>query len=244
MRRCSRRRMAVLAACIMSAGILCIPSTVYAKKITSFHQLESLAEKEVKGAHIIEVDKDYEKGIIVYEARLLKGKKEYDLTYRASDGKLVAYGWEIRDWYVERGSGNLISQSRCRRLAKKRVPGGSINSLVRKRSDGVEIYKVKMKKGGKKYELEFHARTGKLLEYDWEFTSSAKDEKNYIGLEKARKAALEKSKGGTVIKAKFDRDDGVPVYEVEIVKDEYEYDIKIHAKTGKIIDFALESIYD
>ena len=224
MRRCSRRRMAVLAACIMSAGILCIPSTVYAKKITSFHQLESLAEKEVKGAHIIEVDKDYEKGIIVYEARLLKGKKEYDLTYRASDGKLVAYGWEIRDWYVERGSGNLISQSRCRRLAKKRVPGGSINSLVRKRSDGVEIYKVKMKKGGKKYELEFHARTGKL--------------------EKARKAALEKSKGGTVIKAKFDRDDGVPVYEVEIVKDEYEYDIKIHAKTGKIIDFELESIYD
>lgn len=119
------------------------------EKITSFHQLESLAEKEVKGAHIIEVDKDYEKGIIVYEARLLKGKKEYDLTYRASDGKLVAYGWEIRDWYVERGSGNLISQSRCRRLAKKRVPGGSINSLVRKRSDGVEIYKVKMKKAAK-----------------------------------------------------------------------------------------------
>ncbi len=34
----------------------------------------------------------------------------------------------------------------------------------------------------------------------------------------------------------------MPVYEVEIVKDEYEYDIKIHAKTGKIIDFELESI--
>lgn len=243
MRKHSRRRMAFVMVCVVSASIL-IPNTAYAKKITSFHQIGSLAEKEVKGGRIIKIGRDYEKGTHVFEAHLLKGKKEYDLTYRASDGKLVAYGWEIRDWYVERGSGNLISQSRCRRLAKKRVPGGSINSLVRKRSDGVEIYKVKMKKGGKKYELEFHARTGKLLEYDWEFTSSAKDEKNYIGLEKARKAALEKSKGGIVIKAKFDRDDGVPVYEVEIVKDEYEYDIKIHAKTGKIIDFELESIYD
>lgn len=243
MRKHSRRRMAFMTACIVSAGIL-IPNTAYAKKITSFHQIEKLAEKEVRGGRVIELDRDYEKGEFVFEARLLKGKKEYDLTYRASDGKMISYGWEIQDWYIKKGSGSIMSQGRCRRLAKRRVPGGSISSLMRKRSDGIELYKVKMRKGSKKYELEFHARTGKLLEYGWEFISSAKDKKNYIGLEKARKAALEKSKGGTVVKAKFDRDDGVPVYEVEIVKDEYEYDIKIHAKTGKIVDFEMESIYD
>ena len=42
--------------------------------------------------------------------------------------------------------------------------------------------------------------------------------------------------GGTVVKAEYDVDDGVAVYEVEIVKGSYEYEFKIHAKTGAIIE--------
>ncbi len=30
-------------------------------------------------------------------------------------------------------------------------------------------------------------------------------------------------------------DDGVPVYEVELILGNYEYEFKIHAKTGKIL---------
>jgi uncharacterized membrane protein YkoI len=39
-------------------------------------------------------------------------------------------------------------------------------------------------------------------------------------------------------------DDGVPVYEVEIIKGDYEYDVEIHAKTGKILEVDKDYIYD
>ena len=35
----------------------------------------------------------------------------------------------------------------------------------------------------------------------------------------------------------FETDDGVAVYEVSMVKGQYEYDVKIDAKTGKILEF-------
>ena len=96
------------------------------------------------------------------------------------------------------------------------------------------------KKGSKKYELEFHARTGKLLEYEWELTTKSSNKNNYIGTAKAKEIALKKVGGGHVIKVEFDMDDGVPVYEVEIIKGDYEYDVEIHAKTGKILELLLE----
>ena len=128
--------------------------------------------------------------------------------------------------------------SKCKSLAKKKVRGATITSIRLKYDDGVQQYKVKMKKGTTKYELDYHAKTRELLSYGWEkrITSKAGNN-NYIGVEEAKKIALSKVPGATVIKVEFDRDDGVPVYDVELVKDEYEYDIEIHAVTGKVLDF-------
>ena len=39
------------------------------------------------------------------------------------------------------------------------------------------------------------------------------------------------------MKAKRDTDDGIKVYEIELVQGMYEYDVKIDAKTGKILEF-------
>ena len=63
-------------------------------------------------------------------------------------------------------------------------------------------------------------------------------------MEKAKQIALAEVPGATVVKAEFDNDDGVPVYEVELVKDAWEYEFKIHAKTGQILERDQDSIYD
>ena len=92
----------------------------------------------------------------------------------------------------------------------------------------------------KTYILEFHARTGALIEYEWKYTASSGNAANSsgdIGLEKAKQIALEKVPGGTVVKAESDYDDGVPVYEIEIVKGRMEYEYTIHARTGQILDW-------
>lgn len=229
--------------CLALIGILAVPNTAYAKKITSDRQVEKLAKKEVKGATVVEVDKDYEKGNLVYEVKLIKGTKEYDLTYRASDGKLIEY--DMEEQRVRPSSKKVMSESKCKKLAKKKVKGAKIISIGLKYDDGIEEYKVKMQKGSKKYELEYHARTGKLIGYQWKLTLKTKPgHSGYIGVERAKQIALAEVPGATVTKAEFDNDDGVPVYEVELIKDTWEYEFKIHANTGEILERDQDSIYD
>ncbi len=226
--------------CFVLLGMLAAPhkgDVAYAKKITKDSQVVKLAKKKVPGAQIFEIDRDYEKGNLLYEVKMIKGTKEYDLTYLASNGSLVQYEWE-QNRINRTSKKKIMSMSKCKSLAKKKVRGATITSIRLKYDDGVQQYKVKMKKGTTKYELDYHAKTRELLSYGWEkrITSKAGNN-NYIGVEEAKKIALSKVPGATVIKVEFDRDDGVPVYEVELVKDEYEYDIEIHAVTGKVLDF-------
>ncbi len=224
--------------CLMSL-ILLYPETVSAKKITSINQAEQKALKKVKSATVTEIDKDYDDGVLVYEVHLIKGTKEYDITYRASDGKTLSYGWEENA--VNRTSKKkIMSKASCKKLAKKKVKNAKITSIVKKTDDGVVVYKLKMKTKSKKYELVYHARTRKLLEYDWELITKTSDKTSrdkYIGVKKVKEIALKKVPNADVVKVEFDMDDGVPVYEVELIKGRYEYDLKIHAKTGKILEY-------
>ncbi len=246
MKRLKKAAAMCLAVCLVLTGILSFPELAFAKKAVTDRKIEKLAKKQVKGGTIVELDKDYEKGILIYELQMVKGKKEYELKYRASDAKLISYGWEIPSYYIKPGKGKIISMNKCRKLAKKQVSNGKITSVVKKYSDGIVVYKVKAQKGNKKYKLEFHGRTGKLLEFEWDLTLKRNNNshKDYIGHERAKQIALKRTGGGHVVKAEFEMEDGVPVYEVEIIKEELEYDIKVHALTGKILEFDVDSIYD
>ena len=236
--------------CFVFLGTLAMPhkgDIVYAKKITKDSQAVKLAKKKVPGAAVFEIDRDYEKGNLLYELKLIKGTKEHDLTYLASNGKLVQYGWEENK--INRTSQKkVMSQSKCKSLARKKVRGASITSIRLKYDDGIEQYKVKMKKGSTRYELEYHARTRQLISYEWKKAiTPKKGNSSYIGVERAKEIALANVPGATVRKVEFDKDDGVPVYEVELIKEIYEYDIEIHAITGAVLDFDQElrdDIYD
>ena len=70
-------------------------------------------------------------------------------------------------------------------------------------------------------------------------TSSAA---SVITVDEAKAIMQEKVPGATVIKIELDNDDGILVYEGELVKGNMEYDIDVNANTGKIISF--ESDYD
>lgn len=228
---------ALLAACFIFAGELVCTDQVYAAKITSEAQAQKKALQKVPNATVTEVERDHDDGVLVYEVQLVKGSKKYDITYRASDAKIVAYEWEKIT--VSPSSGRtLIGETKCRQLAEGKVKNGKILSLNHKVDDGVDIYKVKMTAGNKRFTLKYHARTGALIDYEWEIkpSSSNNNTDGNIGLAKAKQIALEEVPGGTVVKAEYDVDDGVAVYEVEIVKGSYEYEFKIHAKTGAIIE--------
>ncbi len=215
-------------------------NTAKAQKMTNAAQAKNAALKEVPSAKVTEVDTDMDNGVLVYEVELYKGDKEYKLEYRASDGKLVKYEWEISHPAITNQNKKNLSKSAIKKKALNKVKNATVVSVNLTHDDGMAIYKVRLTKGDKSYKLEYNSKTGKLLEYKWEISvkknASATTEK-YIGTEKAKSIALQKVPNATIVKIKFDTDDGVEVYEVDMVKGIYEYELKINARTGKIIEF-------
>lgn len=212
-----------------------------AKKMKSAADAKEAALKKVPLATVIEIDTDMEDGVLVYDVELSKNDKEYALKYRASDGKLLEYEWEIKNPAVGDQSKADLSEKTIENKAKKKVKNAKVISIRLKKDDGMSQYKVKLSKGSKKYNLVYNSKTGTLIEYEWEAVHKAGGSgSKYIGVEKAKSIAQKKAPNATIVKAEFDKDDGVPVYEIEMVEGKYEYDVKIHAKTGKILEFEKE----
>ncbi|MDO4879119.1 MAG: PepSY domain-containing protein [Neisseria sp.] len=61
----------------------------------------------------------------------------------------------------------------------------------------------------------------------------------HISREQAKRAALSRV-GGRVKDIDFDRDDDRPHYDVEITKNGREYDVKVDARTGRVISVRRE----
>lgn len=233
-----------MAALFTLTGTFAQPQDVYAKAITSASQAQTKALKKVEGATVIEVEYDVEDGVGEYDVELVKGSKKYDITYRASDGKMLSYGWE-KTGVTPSYDKPIISMETCKSKAQKKVKSAELVSINQKTDDGIDIYKVKMSSSTKKYDLKYHARTGALIEYDWELkTTTAGTDSGYIGSARAKEIALAEVPGATVVKCELDTDDGVKIYEVELVKDIYEYELEIDAKTGKILKYDRDRIDD
>ncbi len=228
---------ALLAAgAVMITGLAAADSAA-AAGISSANQAREKALKKVPNAVVTDTDLDTENGEQVYEIELVKGSKKYDITYRASDGKMTEYGWEKTTVSPSRNRA-VISEEKCRQLALDRVKNATITAVSQKTDDGIDIYKVKMTAGNKRYTLEYHARTGALTEYKWKLVKTAgSDSQNKdISLEQAKQIALKEVPGAVVYKAEYDIDDGAAVYEIELVSGNYEYEFKIDAGTGTILE--------
>lgn len=109
--------------------------------------------------------------------------------------------------------------------------------------DGRQVYDVEFYSGNKEYDFEIDAKTGKILEMDYDvenWTNPSASAETNITVERAKEIALDhaglKSKDVTFVRAKADWDDGRKVYEVEFYTDGKEYDYEIDANTGKILD--------
>ena len=95
--------------------------TAGAKKISSFSAAKKAALKKVPSATIKEIDTDMENGRLVYDVELYKKNKEYSLKYRASDGKLMEYGWEIMHPSVTNQNKKNLSRKTIKKKALKQV---------------------------------------------------------------------------------------------------------------------------
>ena len=75
-------------------------------------------------------------------------------------------------------------------------------------------------------------------------TAADKKTDKYIGVEKARKIALEhaglKADEVTYMKVDLDKHERIPEYEIEFFYGDMEYEYDIDAVTGKVLEFSSE----
>lgn len=243
----TQKRVAAAIACFLSLllVITMTPTVAFGKAIYTDARAKSLALNKVgKGAIVTEVESDYEHGGLFYQVDLIKNSKDYELVYRAKDSKLVKYHWELMYTGNQKRYGNNLKKATINKKAKRYVKGAKITSTKLTRDDGLAAYKVIMKKGSKKYTLEYNAKSGSLLEYKWQTVSQYTISTNYIGLAKAKNIARNRIPNATVKACNFERDDGVPVYEVKLLKNNYIYEVVVHARTGKVLEVDMESVYE
>ena len=118
--------------------------------------------------------------------------------------------------------------------------------------DGVQVYEIEFYTSTHEYEYEISASTGAVYNRSAEaFHTSVQDPpvestpgmstgSSYIGTTQAKSIALDHAglseSQVMVTKAGLDRDDGVMVYEIEFRQGRTEYEYKIDAQTGTILE--------
>ena len=133
--------------------------------------------------------------------------------------------------------------------------------------DGVKEYEVDFRVGDWEYDYTVHAETGAILSSDKEYdppkttdpaptetqapdatevTTTEPPAVEYLSAEAAEDIALAHAgldrADVRFERTEFDKDDGVPEYEIEFTADGWEYSYDIHAETGKIL--SSEKEYD
>lgn len=232
---------------IKKVSVLCLASSLSlvllsptAEAAYNTNKASKAAQKKVPGASITEIEMDTDDGEAVVEVSLVKKTKKYSLKYRQSDNKLIEYEWELPNTSYSIQNKKNVKLSKIKAKARKLVKGSRIISARLSVDDGLSEYKLSLKKGKRQYKLVYNAKNGKLLEYEWKQQRSSSSKSVYIGESKARNIALKKAPGASITKFEFDKDDGIAVYEVELRKGIYEYELKINAVTGAVIEFEKE----
>ena len=128
-----------------------------------------------------------------------------------------------------------ISAGKAMKIARKATRGGMVTDCDLDYERGVLAYEVEVYKGGDEYTVFVKASNGKVMKKNSILPSQKK-----ISLAKAKKIALRKAGGGVVTDWDLDNDFGIRVYEIEVRKGMYEYDITIKASNGKVLSSVRE----
>ena len=134
----------------------------------------------------------------------------------------------------------IIGWKQATEIAKEEVGGGMVVELEYDIDD--REYEIEIMYNGYEYDLEIHAYTGEIVEFDRERDDEADEYEgvapNLIGWDRAIEIAKEEVGGGIVKEFEFNLDDGE--YEIEIKYNGYEYELEIDAYTGQITEFERE----
>lgn len=198
----------------------------------------------------------------IYDLEFYTADQEFEYEVDAASGSILDKNQEARKTSavsnqtttVENKTENngQISLDEAKKIALKDAGVNAKDATFTKteldRDDGVWSYELDFYTDSAEYDYEVHAETGDIRSKEHEpFGNKGQSSKEgSITLDEAKSIAV-KHAGFSVndvsfSKAKLETDDGVTAYEIEFYKDRMEYEYKIQASSGSILEY--DSDYD
>lgn len=214
----------------------------------------------------LRVKLDYDDGVQEYEVTFYVGNREYDYDIDAATGTIRSFDSEIEDDYniasapsatraaASASSGAAITEAEAKQIALDHA-GVSESETERMRvklgrDDGVQEYEVTFYVGNREYDYDINAATGEIRSHDSEidddYVSSTEAAGAAISEDEARATVVARVSGASAsdVRLYLERDDGRLVYEGELIYNGTEYEFKIDATTGDVLDWESESVRD
>ena len=135
-----------------------------------------------------------------------------------------------------------ISAAQAKAIALKKVPGATVTSIELETEKGRAIYDIDLVLNQYEYDLKLDAKTGSGISVKKELrnNTSKPSTSNVISVAKAKSIALKKIPGATVTNIELDYEKGKAIYDIDLILNQYEYDLKLDAKTGSGISVKKE----
>ena len=214
----------------------------------------------------LRVKLDYDDGVQEYEVTFYVGNREYDYDIDAATGTIRSFDSEIEDDYniasapsatraaASASSGAAITEAEAKQIALDHA-GVSESETERMRvklgrDDGVQEYEVTFPVGNREYDYDITAATGEIRSHDSEidddYVSSTEAAGAAVSEDEARATVVARVSGASAsdVRLYLERDDGRLVYEGELIYNGTEYEFKIDATTGDVLDWESESVRD
>lgn len=195
---------------------------------------------------------DFDGGTAHYDIEFTSGSCEYEFEIDAVTGDTVKYQKEYDNDKAssapKTSAENGITLNEAKAIALKKVSLSAsqvkFTKAISDTDDGILYYDIEFISGNYEYEFEIRAKDGKITDFDKEkaevkASASKPGKSEYITSQKAQSIALYhaklKSEQVKGLKAEFEKENGLAVFEVEFEYGKYEYEYKINAENGKII---------
>lgn len=189
-----------------------------------------------------------------YEIEFIANSKEYEYEIAMSTGKILKKEVENTSSATTKPSADTskyISLDEAKKIALKRANVDASKATFKKAEldtdDSTAHYDIEFVSGKYKYEVEVNAKTGKVIDYEKERASKedlatpSEDSTKYISLDEAKKIALKRARvnasKATFTKSKLGTDGKSAHYDIEFTAGNYEYEVEVNAKTGKVTDY-------
>lgn len=204
------------------------------------------AKLSISDVTFTKTELDRDNGRLIFEIEFYYNGSEYDYEIDAKTGQIISVDYENEGYRPSPGP-DSITLARAKEIALNHAGVSASEVTFVKvdldRDDGRFVYEIDFHHGGKEYEYEIDADTGRIISVEQD-NNHHNPGATAITMDRAKEIALKhagvSASDVTFTKTKLDEDDGRLIYEIDFHLGRVEYEYDIDATTGVILDYEID----